>query len=241
MNDSLDTITQISSLRELRLADNVFSGDLSSSIQQLINLEVLELQGNKLSTLPDEINALVSLRILSLSNNLLTALPIESLASTSLIELTASKNHLTDTLFGASSRSLSRLRTLDVSINRLKALCPPDTELSLPELRTLNIAFNNIAHLPSLATTPALTELLAEDNKISSLPSDFTNSVTLRVADFTGNDFSKLDERISLMDALESFRIDANPLRERKFLSMKTAELKADLRRRLDAPGHVNV
>jgi len=241
MNDSLDTITQISSLRELRLADNALSGDLSSSIQQLTNLEVLELQGNKLSTLPEEISALVSLRILSLSSNLLTTLPMESLASTSLIELTVSKNHLSDVLFGPSPRSLSRLRTLDVSINRLKALCPPDTELSLPELRSLNIAFNNIAHLPPLSSTPALTELLSEDNKISSLPPGFTDSTTLRVHDFTGNDFSRLDERIALMDALESFRIDANPLRERKFLSMKTAELKADLRRRLEAPGHVNV
>lgn len=241
MNASLDTITQISSLRELRLADNALSGDLSSSIQQLANLEILELQGNKLSTLPEEISALVSLRILSLSSNLLTTLPMDSLASTSLIELTASKNHISGALFGPSSRSLSRLRTLDVSVNRLNALCPPDTELSLPELRALNIAFNNIANLPPLSSTPALTELLAEDNKISSLPADFTDSMTLRVADFTGNDFSKLDERIALMDALESFRVDANPLRERKFLSMKTAELKADLRRRLEAPGHVIV
>ena len=107
-------------------------------------------------------------------------------------------------------------------------------------LRTV-LYLHGFASSPAGRKVAALTELLAEDNKISSLPPDFTDSTTLRVADFTGNDFSKLDERIALMDALESFRVDANPLRERKFLSMKTPELKADLRRRLEVPAHVNV
>jgi len=222
------------------MAENALSGKLSSSIQQLTNLEVLELQGNKLSSLPEEIRALANLRILSLSGNHLATLPTASLACTSLVELTASKNHLFGTLFAPSTPSLSRLRILDVSVNRLDTLHPADAAApSLPELRTLNIAFNNITGLPPLSSTPNLTELLAEDNKISSLPSGFTDSETLRVADFTGNDFSRLDEKIALMDSLESFRVDANPLREKKFLTMKTAELMADLRRRLEAPGHV--
>lgn len=240
MNDAMETITQISSLKELRVADNALSGELTSSIEQLTNLEVLELQGNKLSSLPEDIRALVNLRILNISNNQVKSLPMASFVFAPLVELLASKNQLSGTLFSKGVPRLPRLRILDVSVNRLDALCSSDADATyLPELRTLNISFDSISTLPPFSFTPSLTELLAQDNKISSFPSGFTDSETLRVADFTGNDFSRLDEKISLMDNLERFCIDANPLRERKFLTMKTAELKDDLRKRLDAPAHL--
>jgi len=240
MNDAMDTITQIGSLKELRLAENALSGELTQMIEQLSNLEVLELQGNKLSSLPAEIRSLVNLRILNVSNNRLVSLPMASLVFCPLVELLATKNELPGTLFSPATPRMPRLRILDVSVNRLDALSLSDTDATyLPELHTLNISFNSISSLLPMSFTPNLTEILAADNKISLLPQGFTDSMCLKAADFTGNDFRRLDERIALMDSLESFTIDANPLRERKFLTMNTHELKEDLRKRLDAPAHV--
>lgn len=242
MNDAMETIAQISSLRELRIAENALSGELTTSIEQLTNLEVLELQGNKLSGLPEEVRSLVSLRILNMSNNQLAALPMASFVFAPLGELYASKNQLSGTLFSAGVPRLPRLRILDVSINRLDALCSSDAEATyLPELRALNISFNSISDLPPFSFMPNVTELLAQDNKISSLPQGFTESGSLRAADFTGNDFRRLDEKIALMENLERFVVEANPLTERRFLTMKTPDLKDDLRKRLEAPSHVPV
>jgi Leucine-rich repeat (LRR) protein len=232
MNDALETIAQITSLRELKIADNLLTGELTF-IEQLTNLEVLDVQDNKLSVLPDEIRDLVKLRYLNISNNQLTDLPMIELSGLPLVELCASKNKLSGMLFTTAGASMNRLQTLDVSINQLSALYGGSAGPEFPSLRVLNIAFNQIAMMPDISTWTALTSILAEDNKITTLPPGFTDSTSLRSADFTGNDISKLDERIALMDGLESFKIAANPLRERKFLTMGTAELKKDLSARL--------
>jgi Leucine Rich Repeat len=52
------------------------------------------------------------------------------------------------------------------------------------------------------------------------------------MVDFTANNINKLDERIGLMENLVSFRIANNPLRERKYLTLDTEDLKRDLRER---------
>ncbi|KIW08365.1 uncharacterized protein PV09_01281 [Verruconis gallopava] len=232
MNDALETIAQISSLRELKIADNLLTGELTS-IESLTKLEVLDVRGNKLSVLPDEIRDLVRLRYLNVSNNQLTSLPMTELSNLPLIELYASKNKLSGALFTTPGVTMSRIQTLDVSVNQLSALCSGTSGPELPNLRILNVAFNAITALPAISSWTELTTILAEDNKIMELPVGFTDASSLRNADFTGNDMAKLDERIALMDGLESFKVAANPLRERKFLTMSTTEIKKALAERL--------
>ncbi|KAF2398547.1 L domain-like protein, partial [Trichodelitschia bisporula] len=240
MNDALETIAQISSLRELRMGDNLLTGELASSIETLTNLEVLDVQGNKLSRLPDELGLLTRLRVLNVSNNRLTELPMLALSKLPLVEILASKNAISGTLFPPEATGMPRLQTLDVSVNQLRAFCGSAFAVDLPTLKTLNIAFNSIAALPGLAGWTALITILAEDNKFAFLPDGFTEAHSLRNVDFTGNNFVRLDEHIGLMESLEGFKIAANPLRERKFLTMSTEELKHDLRARLAPPSHVD-
>jgi Leucine-rich repeat (LRR) protein len=237
MNDTLETITQIKTLKELRLSDNALSGDLNPAIGNLTELEVLEVQGNKLALLPSEIIALVRLKVLNISNNQLSALPMAELCELSLTQLLASKNKLTGTLFSNGNAQMPRLQHLDVSINYLQSLS--SGTLILPLLKELNVAFNRISSLPNMSSWTDLNNLLAEDNKITGLSEGFTDLHQLRTVDFTGNDFSKLDPRIGAMSGLESIKFAANPIRERKFLTMGTADLKRDLRARLgvDEPG----
>jgi Leucine-rich repeat (LRR) protein len=240
MNDVLEKICQITALKDLKLSDNALSGEVTPNIEQLRNLEVLELQGNKLSSLPEEIKALVNLKVLNVSMNRLKSLPTASLSALPLVELYATKNSLHGTLFGPAVLGMIRLQMLDVSVNQLDALSSDLAMPDLPELRTLNIAFNNVKALPDVSPCPKLSAIFAEDNGISSLPDGFIELQHLRMADFTGNDMSRLDEKISIMDCLENFKVQANPLRERKFLTMSTDELKRDLKARLAPPAHAD-
>ncbi|KAH7338546.1 hypothetical protein BKA66DRAFT_577380 [Pyrenochaeta sp. MPI-SDFR-AT-0127] len=100
-------------------------------------------------------------------------------------------------------------------------------------LKTLNLATNRLRSLPEVSTWTSLTTLLVGENKLSALPEAFVALPQLRSADFTGNDITQLDERIALMESLEHLTVAANPLRERKFLTLGTDEIKRDLAARL--------
>lgn len=233
MNDALETITQISTLRELKIADNLLTGDLSS-IDSLSSIEILDVSGNKLSLLPDELGSLSKLRILNVSNNQLTSLPTNQLSQIpGLVEIQASKNRLSGAFFTMAGTAMARLQVLDISINSINTLYDGSAGPELPALHTLNISFNQITSLPDLSSWTSLTSLLAEDNNLSDFPHGFTESSTLKLVDFTGNDLTKLDEGIAKMDSLETLKIGGNSIRERKFLSMSTDEIKRDLRARM--------
>jgi Leucine-rich repeat (LRR) protein len=232
MNDALETIAQITSLRELKIADNLLTGELTS-IEQLHNLEVLEVQDNKLSCLPDELCELVKLRVLNVSNNNLMDLPMNSLSKLPIVELLASKNKISGSLFTTAATTLPRLQNLDVSINALTTLYDGAAGPELPSLRALNVAYNQIASLPNISAWTSLNSILAADNKTTELPAGFVESTSIRTADFTGNDFRKLDENIALMESLDNFQVANNPLRERKYLTMNTEDLKQSLKAKL--------
>lgn len=233
MNDALETITQISTLRELKIADNLLTGDLSS-IDSLSSLEILDVSGNKLSLLPDELGSLSKLRILNVSNNHLASLPTNQLSQISgLVEIHASKNRLRGAFFAMAGTAMARLQVLDISINSINTLYDGTAGPELPALHTLNISFNQITSLPDLSSWSSLTSLLAEDNKLSEFPYGFTESSTLKLVDFTGNNLTKLDEGIAKMDSLETLKIGGNSIRERKFLTMSVDEIKRDLKTRM--------
>lgn len=223
-------ISQITSLRELRLAENDLEGDLPESIGSLTNLEVLELQGNKITGLPDSMKELVNLRVLNANTNGLSFLPMETLAALPLADLSASKNALRGTFLPQSVPEMPRLQTLDLSGNALTTL--GSSSLSMPALKSLNVSINRIEALPDLTGWTSLLTLLAEENKLSEFPSGFTSLMSLKQANFNGNDISKIDPEIGLMESLDMLTLAANPLRERKFLTMNTVDLKRDLKMR---------
>ncbi|KAL4902848.1 hypothetical protein BDW74DRAFT_180548 [Aspergillus multicolor] len=231
--DDIDVVLEIKSLRDLKLAKNQLagSGSFLEGIDRLANLEVLDLHDNSITTLPGTIANLKSLRVLDVGQNQLASLPFEALCTLPLREIIASKNRLQGALFPASVDRMDSLQTLDVVGNELSSLAE---SLMLPALQTLAISMNRIRTLPNVTTWQALLTLSAEDNSISELPSGFTEIKSLKNVDLTGNDITRLDERIGLMDNLSTFRIANNPLRERKFLSMAVEDMKRDLRNRCE-------
>lgn len=226
-----DVIAQIPTLRELKLAENNLEGPLSPALCDLTALEILELQANKLDSLPSGFERLTQLRTLNVTDNQLRSIPTEVFSS-ALIELHASKNRLEGAFF--SRNSVTHLQELHVAQNSLTSLCEDDS-IDLPALKVLNVSINRLTSLPTVSGWSNLITLLVGENKLTALPEGFTALQQLRTADFTGNDITQLDEKIALMESLDHLTVAANPLRDRKFLSMGTEDLKRDLASRLPA------
>ena len=142
-------MTQITTLRELKLAENGLEGAFPSSLQRLDKLEILELQGNKLTSLPVEIRALIHLRTLNVSENKLSALPTELFTSISIVELVANKNAFSGSFFNVDT--VPHLQKLHLSNNSLTDLCRSGTIL-LPALKYLDVSLNRLSTLPDITS-----------------------------------------------------------------------------------------
>ncbi len=225
-------ISQVKNVRDLKLAETQLEGQLPESVGRLTKLETFDLQHNKIQRLPDCLQELVNLRVLNVGDNALEALPTGSLAALPLVELVVSKNKLKGVAF-ATDYVFPRLQTLDVANNALLSLTGAN-KISMPALKTLDISNNRISHLPDVSALKQLLTLLAADNKLSGLPEGFAKLQKLKRVDFTGNGFVKIDESIALMESLETFLIAANPLRDRKLLTMTSDDLLRELRSRVE-------
>lgn len=142
---------QLKGIKHLQL-----SADLTEFPLEILeladSLEVLDLYGNQLSSLPDEFSQLTNLRIIFASNNLFT--------------------HLPDVL-----GSLPKLEMVGFKTNQIKTV----SEQSLPtQLRWLILTDNEIEALPSsLGERPRLQKLALAGNKIRVLPESMENLSTL--------------------------------------------------------------
>lgn len=225
-------ISGLSSLKELKLASNALKGDLTPRLCCLTSLQILDLRGNALRTLPSECFAAFSvLKVLELSDNKLTSLPFDALANLPLVEINVSRNCLQGTLLPDSVGPLQLLKVLNVANNALEALTISES-ITMPNLQSLIVNGNRLAALPNFNNSPNLLTLTAADNRLGTVPEGFASLPRLRNADFSSNNITKLDERIGLMEELVSLRVTSNPLRDRKFLTMTTDDLKRDLRKR---------
>ncbi|KAI1273902.1 hypothetical protein F5Y07DRAFT_374866 [Xylaria sp. FL0933] len=234
-NNSLETIAQCTSLRDLKLGNNLLYGPIDDSFV-LEGLEILDLHGNNISALPATIDRMKRLRILNLDENALESLPFQSLSVLPLSELHVRKNKLTGTLIEPGVKSLPELQILDCSSNQLTYLVQPDAEQSprLPSLHQLTVTMNRLKALPDMNSWDNILTINADDNSISTFPEGFTSRKTLRHAGFSSNDIRIIPPEIARMDSLAMLRITGNPLRDKKFTSLTTEELKDTLLARLE-------
>lgn len=235
-NNSLDTISQISSLRDLKLANNLFFGPLNSNLANLTELEILDVHGNNISALPNKIESMTRLRILNLSENSFESLPFDDLATLPLTELSVRRNKLKGTLIEEPIESFPQLHTLDASANQLTRLVPLGSSIQLPVMHSLSLSMNRMQGLPDMTSWTNLLTLTVDENSISSIPNSFLGLEKLRHADFSSNDIKMIPPEISRMENLSMIRLSGNPLRDKKFLSITTEELKEVLAGRLEPP-----
>ncbi|KAF4979107.1 hypothetical protein FZEAL_4597 [Fusarium zealandicum] len=235
-NNSLDTIAQVSSLRDLKLANNLFFGPLNSILSNLSELEILDVHGNNISALPHKIENMSRLRILNLSENSFESISFEGLANLPLTELNLRKNKLKGTLIEEPIDSLPQLHSLDASANQLQRLVPLGSAIHLPVLHSLSLSMNRLQGLPDMTSWTGLLTLTVDENSISGIPNSFTSLEKLRHADFSSNDIRVVPPEISRMGNLSMIRLSGNPLRDKKFLSITTDDLKEVLAGRLEPP-----
>ena len=231
-NESLEIITQIRSLRELRLADNALDGVLTPQLGNLDKLETLDLSNNAVTALQPNSDKNAKLRVLNVAGNKMSSLPLELLASLPLIEINAARNRLGGVLFPTSVSGFLDLKTLDVASNALTSIVE-SRAVELPSLQSLNITDNRLTQMPEMSGWTELDTLVMSGNRLASLPESINSLKKLRNVDFSRNDIKRLDERLGLMDNLTTIRIANNPLRERKFLTMDTDSIKRELRSRV--------
>ncbi|KAI0509707.1 hypothetical protein F5B22DRAFT_312605 [Xylaria bambusicola] len=233
-NNCLEIIAQCGGLRDLKLGNNLLYGPIDDAFV-LENLEILDFHGNNISALPRSINKMKRLRILNIDENALESVPFQSLSALPLSELRVRKNKLTGTLIEHGVKSLPQLQTLDCSNNQLSYLVSPDTDqsLQLPSLHQLTVCVNRLKSLPDMSSWDSILTINADDNSISAFPEGFTSRNSLRHAGFSSNDIRIVPPEIARMDSLVMLSITGNPLRDKKFTSLTTEELKDALLTRL--------
>ena len=199
-------------------------------------MEILDLHGNNISSLPSNFGNLSRLRILNISENVFETLPFEIFAELPLTELAARKNQLSGTLISESVSSLPSMQTLDVSANQLVHLVAPGAACEMPAIHQLLLSVNRLQALPDITSWQNLFTLSADENSINAIPEGFTKLEKLRSVDFSSNDIRVIPAEIGLMENLAMLRLSGNPLRDKKFSTASTDELKSILAQRLEPP-----
>ncbi|KAK1141402.1 hypothetical protein N8T08_009074 [Aspergillus melleus] len=162
--------------------------DMDEKGNQFGGLELLDLHGNLLRSLPMGLRRLQRLHTLSLSNNSLTMRELGVIMEMeSLRDLRLAKNQLEGKLTSDIGR-LKNLETLDLHNNSITDL--PDDVESLRCLRVLNLGGNQLTSLPfeALSQLP-LKDLNAQRNKLSGslIPASVTKLEALQSLDVSSN------------------------------------------------------
>ncbi|PKQ72715.1 protein kinase [Aeromonas sobria] len=182
--------------RHLKLCENLteFPPEILSLKE---TLEVLDLTGNQLSTLPDELAGFSKLRIIFCSENRFTELP-EVLGRCPALTMVGFKANQIATV---SARALpARLRWLILTDNAVEQL--PDELGQCDALQKLMLAGNRLRELPaSLANCRRLELLRIAANRIERFPEWLLSLPRLAWLAYSGNPFSEREEARAIDDA----------------------------------------
>ncbi|WP_426113134.1 leucine-rich repeat-containing protein kinase family protein [Massilia sp. PWRC2] len=153
-------------------------------------LEILDLSGNALTCLPDDLPRLRRLRILFCSNNRFSVLPAMLGACAQLTMIGFKSNRISEvpaTAFPAA------LRWLILTDNRIGTL--PATIGACAQLQKLMLAGNELTELPpQLAACTALELLRIAANRLSALPPWLLTMPRLAWLAYAGNPVSAVEE-----------------------------------------------
>ncbi len=177
-------------------------------------LEILDLTGNALSTLPDDLDRFKKLRILFCSSNQFTELPavLGKCESLRMIGFKANQiSHIPEEAIPT-----KHLRWFIVTDNRLSKL--PDTLGECTHLQKLMLAGNQLSTLPeSMTNCEALELLRISANQFSELPMWLFDLPKLTWLAYAGNPFSNAIEQTQ-MQKLQATEIDWSTLSIGKIL-----------------------
>ncbi|XP_027860193.1 leucine-rich repeat serine/threonine-protein kinase 2 isoform X2 [Xiphophorus couchianus] len=200
---------QLWHVHRLDLSSNVLLDFPSAICQSLKSLTRLDLQGNQLRSLPDDLLALPSLSTLNVSRNCIGPVLTFDPAVTcpSLRQLNLSFNKITTFPYEL-GRTMGKLEELFMDGNGLTELC---SALYLPEVKLLDVSKNNVENISPdfLTTCPKLETLNASNNKICSFSQLPAKVTTLKLAN---NKFTHVPEAILNLPNLRSVDMRTNTI-----------------------------
>ena len=174
---------QLKGIKRLKLSEGLTEFPLEI-LELADSLEILDLSGNQLSELPQELTQLTNLRIIFASNNLFT--------------------HLPDVL-----GSLPKLEMVGFKTNQIKTV----SEESLPaQLRWLILTDNAIEVLPnSLGERPRLQKLALAGNQLRALPESMEKLSNLELVRLSANQLTEFPELLIKLPKLAWLAFAGNP------------------------------
>ncbi len=157
-----DTAFIMSELKILKIAGNHLKGSISANFFGMKKLEVLDLDNNELTEIPNAVNRLQKLTTLWLSRNQLEKLP-DSLAY------------------------LPNIRSLFLNDNKLEKI-PNLSGDAWKSLTILDLSGNKFTQMPDfIAKLTNLNELRMANNSLKEIPSDFSALKSLEKLDLSNN------------------------------------------------------
>jgi hypothetical protein len=157
------------------------------------SLEILNLSGNALSSLPDDLPRLQKLRVIFCSDNLFSELP-EVLGQCRYLEMVGFKANKINKVSAASLPN--KLRWLILTDNKITEL--PSELGSCAYLQKLMLSGNQLQNLPiEMAACNRLELLRISANCFTQLPSWLLSMPRLAWLAYAGNPFSDIDELIA--------------------------------------------
>lgn len=230
-NQVLTVIWQIPNLQSLNLARNQLTGAINISTMITAQLRSLDLHHNELTEIQLTAGQVSTLQKLDVSSNQLCSFPWAELAGCELFELNVASNRLIGLVFEGVTHGYSTLARLDFSHNSFDGFA--DGASSLTGLQSVTGQNNSIQELPNMDKWQDLTTLQLSENKLTVLHASLYSLPKLKNLDLSQNNIRSIDSQVGAMESLTSVALAGNPLRERKYLTMSTDDLKQDLQRRL--------
>ena len=179
---------------------------LYTEIKEFINLEVLYLASNRLSSLPSELSEL-PLKHLDIGKNQFLTMPKPILALQNLEKLEAGFNRIRTV-----PRDIGKLKTLTfLSLNKNLIIRLPSTIGDLTQLEFLEMGDNRIIVLPdAIGRLSRLAELYLYDNKLTEIPPSVGQLTNLKILDLRNNQLQKLPSQIAGLKSLERLDLSGN-------------------------------
>ncbi|TAE74254.1 MAG: hypothetical protein EAZ85_04990 [Bacteroidetes bacterium] len=182
-----------------------------TAIFRFKNLEELDLSGNNIMIIPDEIGNLEKLRIFNINSNRLQRLPINIKKLTQISHLGIAYNKFK--VFPDEVNELTSLKTFDISGNQLIEI--PEDIKNLKNLTDLYCAHNNLTFLPkNIGKLTKLRTLFAFNNLIKKLPNEITNLKELSNLQMYNNNLTELPNTMGEMKGLVFLGVSKNNFKE---------------------------
>ncbi|NAZ44923.1 protein kinase [Vibrio toranzoniae] len=190
---------QLKRTKRLKLSEDLIEFPLEI-LELADSLEILDLSGNQLSDLPQELTQLTNLRIIFASNNLFTHLP-DVLGSLPKLEMVGFKTNQIKTV---SEESLpAQLRWLILTDNAIEVL--PNSLGERPRLQKLALAGNQLRALPESMEKLSNLELVRlSANQLTEFPEFLIKLPKLAWLAFAGNPFCKHPSSLDSVPAVSS-------------------------------------